>query len=314
MRQVRNVYSTASQVRRPLSMEELRAAAPSIFAKHAFEGVSERYAFIPTYKIVEKMIKRGFVPVMAGQSMFRIEGKGEYAKHIIRFQREEDARKDIRSTPVELRHTVLVPEIALVNSHDRSSGYNLAAGLFRFACANGLLCSVEDAVISVRHSGDKIAAEVLDASKAIIEQAELAVKRAKELTGIPCPKQAQFMLAEKAAKVRWGTNEDGGLIALPFPVEKLLEPRRFIDAAPAHPGDTHPRYGLGTLPREDLFTTMNVIQENIMKGGIHGRTADGKRKTSTRAINSVSEDIRINKRIWGLAEEMAPILLKRRSA
>lgn len=304
MRRNHNVYSTAAHTRRPLSMDDLRAAAPSIFATKPFEGVSERYTFIPTFKIVESLKRAGFVPVMAGQSMFRIEGKGEYAKHIIRFQRESDISFDLRSVPESERGAAMVPEIALVNSHDRSSGYNLSSGAYRWVCNNGLITSVEDACISVRHSGD-IIKEVRAASRLIIEQSLEAVSRAKQLSRIPLPRVKQLKLATKAAEVRWGTTE-GGALAIPFAIEKLLEPRRWIDAAPdlARPFDTHPRFGAGTFPKEDLFTTMNVIQENIMKGGIHSRTATG-RRASTRSINSVSEDIRINKRLWALAEEMA---------
>lgn len=301
MRQVRNAYSSAAHTRRALSMDDLRAIAPSIFAKKPFEGVSERYTFIPTYKVVERMIKEGFTPVMAGQSMFRIEGKGEYAKHIVRFQRSVDIGFDLKGVPESERGTTIIPEIGVVNAHDRSSGFNLWAGGLRWVCNNGLIMSVEDASVSVRHSGD-IADAVLEASHMIIEQSMAGVKRAKELSKIVLPRAKQLVLAGKAAEVRWGVDEDGKL-ALPFALEALLAPRRFIDAA-TELGDTHPRLGLGAFPKEDLFTTMNVIQENIMKGGLKSRTPTG-RKSSTRSVNSVSEDIRVNKAIWRLAEEMA---------
>jgi hypothetical protein len=46
------------------------------------------------------------------------------------------------------------PELVLINSHDRSSAYQLHAGLFRFGCGDGMI--VADATfepISIRHSG-----------------------------------------------------------------------------------------------------------------------------------------------------------------
>jgi hypothetical protein len=43
-----------------------------------------------------------------------------------------------------------------------------------------------------------------------------------------------------------------------------------------------------------------------MKGGIRTRNDAGQRRT-TRAIGSVNEDIRLNKGLWRLAEEMEKI-------
>jgi hypothetical protein len=50
----------------------------------------------------------------------------------------------------------LTPEIVLLNSDDRSSGYQLHAGLFRFVCANGLMVA-DSLIASVRthHMGGK---------------------------------------------------------------------------------------------------------------------------------------------------------------
>ena len=56
------------------------------------------------------------------------------------------------------------PELVLVNSHDRSSAYQLHAGLFRFICGNGMI--IADATferVSIRHSGFT-PDEVIDAS------------------------------------------------------------------------------------------------------------------------------------------------------
>ena len=39
-----------------MTLDQVRAAAPSVFADHPWEGVSERYAFIPTSSVVESLI------------------------------------------------------------------------------------------------------------------------------------------------------------------------------------------------------------------------------------------------------------------
>ena len=72
---------------------------------------------------------------------------------------------------------------------------------------------------------------------------------------------------------------------------QLLEHRRTQDA-PAEDGS------------RSLWHTMNVIEENLMTGGLTGQTPKG-RKTKTRPIKSVSEDIRTNRALWLLTTKLA---------
>ena len=53
----------------------------------------------------------------------------------------------------------------------------------------------------------------------------------------------------------------------------------------------------------DLWSCLNKVQENLLRGGLNHRTASG-RRTRTRAITSIAEDVRINGRVWDLAEEV----------
>ena len=110
-----------------MTEEQLRKAAPSIFATEPWNQVSAAYKFIPTFQILETMKKEGFVPVKASQSRSRIEGKGEFTKHMIRLRPLSQL-----AGFAELGQEI--PEIVLVNSHDRTSGYQLHAGIFRLAC------------------------------------------------------------------------------------------------------------------------------------------------------------------------------------
>ena len=52
----------------PLTDAQLRAAAPSIFAETPIDGVSDRYAFIPTSSILESFRKANYYPILAGES------------------------------------------------------------------------------------------------------------------------------------------------------------------------------------------------------------------------------------------------------
>jgi hypothetical protein len=72
----------------------------------------------------------------------------------------------------------------------------------------------------------------------------------------------------------------------PVTAEKILIPRRYEDK------------------KTDLWTTFNTIQENLIKGGIPGRTAKG-RNTRTRPVTGIDGDIKLNQVLWKMAEEFA---------
>jgi hypothetical protein len=44
----------------------------------------------------------------------------------------------------------------------------------------------------------------------------------------------------------------------------------------------------------------------MIKGGVHGRTANG-RNMSTRAVGGVTENVKLNKALWTLADEYAKL-------
>ena len=112
----------------PLSDDQIRRVAPSIFAEAPHDSRSERYAYIPTAAVLAELRKEGFEPFMAAQTRVRHDDRRDYTKHMIR-----------------LRHASQINgaeanEIVLLNSHDGTSSYQMLAGQFRFICANGLVC------------------------------------------------------------------------------------------------------------------------------------------------------------------------------
>ena len=45
------------------------------------------------------------------------------------------------------------------------------------------------------------------------------------------------------------------------------------------------------------------MQENVIRGGLSGRTR-GDKRTRTRPVNSVTTDVKLNRALWHLAEGM----------
>jgi hypothetical protein len=104
---------------RALTDDELRAAAPSIFATTAHESRSERFRPIPTIDVLTALRGEGFAPVGAMQSVARDPGKAAYTKHLIRLRRLDDGAK------YQVGDSVV--EVLLRNANDGTAAYELLA-------------------------------------------------------------------------------------------------------------------------------------------------------------------------------------------
>ena len=90
----------------PLSEEQMRAAAPSIFAQGKHDSRSDRYTYIPTIEVLRGLRKEGFEPFMVAQGSSRVEGKAEFTKHLIRMRHAGQVHTKPEAN-----------EIILINSH-----------------------------------------------------------------------------------------------------------------------------------------------------------------------------------------------------
>lgn len=268
-----------------LTDEQIMRAAPSVFATQAWEGVSDKYAFIPTSAVLQQLRQAGLVPVRAMQSTVRIAGKRDFAKHQLRFRRATDIAAYPRVVNGNAHHFYAkgqqptIPELVIINSHDRTSAYDLSAGLFRFACSNGLIVSSSSlADIRVRHTGD-IVGDVLEGSFKVIDEFPVVMEQVEQWQHQMLTAPQQLAFAKAASQLRWGDHA-------PVQPEALLRIEREDDQRP------------------DVWTTFNRVQEHLIQGGLRGRTKTNKRM-STRAVNSVTEDTKLNKALWTLTQELA---------
>jgi hypothetical protein len=139
---------------------EIRGTAPSVFAEAPMPGASNRYTFLPTGQILSAMRQEGWKPVEARQMGVRRLDHSGFQRHMVRFQ-----RRDLAAEVGDYASKVI-----FLNSHDRSSGYQIHAGLFRWVCRNGLMFA--DSLIPsvhVRHTAHELP-EIIRASFQILEQ------------------------------------------------------------------------------------------------------------------------------------------------
>jgi hypothetical protein len=134
-------YAVRSEA--PLSEDEMRRAAPSVFAMAKHRSRSDRYTHVPTIEVLRELRTEGFEPFMVAQNRSRTASKTEFAKHLIRMRH---ASRDAGLEEVD--------EIILINSHDGASPYHMLAGVFRFACRNGLVVGSADHGVRIVHKGN----------------------------------------------------------------------------------------------------------------------------------------------------------------
>ncbi len=262
----RNQHSLRSST--PLGDDQLRQVAPSIFAMDKHGSRSDRYTYIPTGDILGGLRKEGFSPFMVCQTRVLDDAKREHAKHMVR-----------------LRHASQIEapeanEIVLLNSHDGTSSYQMIAGVFRFVCSNGMVCGDMQSDIRVRHSGN-IVDNVIEGAFRVLEGFELVDSQKDGMKALTLNEGEQGAFARAALALRYETD----IAPAPITEAQLLYPRRQADN------------------KGDLWTTFNRVQENMMRGGINGRTATNKRMT-TRAVAGIDSGIKLNRGLWVLAEEM----------
>lgn len=261
---------------RILTHDQLHRTAPAIFANQPDQAVSDRYGFVPTINVVDALQQEGWYPVRAQQTNARQAERREVARHMIRFRQDPDRQISVGDS---------VTELVLTNSHDRSAAYQLDLGLFRLVCLNGMVTPVGDmGGIRVRH-GKQIVDEILEGSLALTRQVPRLAESVDAFQSVLISQGEAQLFAETALSLRYGEEWS---TASPIKPGDILEARRTEDAN-------------GTL-----WSVFNRAQENLFKGGLRGRSANG-RRTRTRAINSVTEDVRLNRALWKLAERFAEL-------
>ena len=196
-----------------------------------------------------------------------------------------DDRRDYTKHMVRLRHASQINgceanEIILLNSHDGTSSYQMLAGMFRFVCQNGLVCGDTVADVRVPHKGD-VAGQVIEGAYEVLRGFDRVQESRESMQAVTMDAGESEVFARAALALKYDDPEK------PAPVteSQILMPRRTDDN------------------RRDLWSVFNRTQENLIKGGLSARAANGRRQT-TRSVQGIDNGIRLNRALWLLAEGM----------
>jgi len=256
----------------PLTNEQLKQKAPVLFTEEPHFNVSDKYHFIPTIDVINEIKLHNYYPVSVAQSNVRDLDKEGYQQHLVRFRHFDDL----------LAPSDNAVELLLFNSHDRSKSFTISAGIFRFVCANGLVVA-ENIFESfkIKHLGDRendVAAAV--ASITAIKPKLMAKIQKLESIKLNQPEKESF--ARSAIPLRFERH-------LQVDYHDLLIPHRDEDA------------------KDNLYTVLNVIQENLLRGNVSGTNKESGRRFTSKEITSISKDVDDNQGLWEIAERIASI-------
>lgn len=245
-----------------LKESTMRELAPSIFS-NTHEG-SERYAHVPTYEIVKELETEGYFPTSIMQHNPRKKSQ-EHTTHLVRLRHRDFIGFGKTGGNDE------VPEILIMNSHNRERALSIMGGVFRFACANGLIMGDSYSSLTARHIGDlkKVA---LDFAHELPDRMKVARETFDRWKTITMSDDMADEFARRAAIARFNYKEDAD-----FDFRHLLTNRRAEDQG------------------RDLYRLFNVVQENTVKGG--------------RSIKQAKRLVDYNKTLWNIADEFAGVPL-----
>jgi hypothetical protein len=218
--------------------------------------------------VLQELRGEGFQPFMVCQTRVRQDDRREFTKHLIR-----------------LRHASQINgreanEIILLNSHDGTSSSQMLAGMFRFVCQNGLVCGDTVADVRVPHKGD-VAAQVIEGAYTVLQGFGQAQASREAMQAVALDAGESEVFARAALALKYDDTEK----AAPVTESQILMPRRHDDE------------------RRDLWSVFNRTQENLIKGGLTGRSANGRRQ-STRPVQGIDQNLRLNRALWLLADGM----------
>jgi hypothetical protein len=256
-----------------ISKDQIRKQAPSIFTAQGAPGTSDKYAHIPTDKIIEDMSALGWSVVDAKE--VRARKSVGFQKHLVVFR-----NNDIQITAEDGDN--VFPQILLTNSHDGKNAFTFTAGLFRMVCENGLVVSSREFEnMKIRHYGYSFE-ELQNTIKSMVEKLPLTVESLNKFRAVELGQEQALDFAKKALEVRFGDDIEN----IEIDLHDLLTPTRVQDKG------------------SDLWSVYNVVQEKMVHGMFNYKYGTKTRKA--RKIKNFQQDIVLNERLYDLALEYVP--------
>lgn len=262
-------------------LSELKDKAPAVFRtkeQGAAQGASKKYEFMTSSDVVNILADMNWHVHDAKQQ--KTKKDPETTKHLVRF----------RNNSISWNGDS-IPEILLVNSHDRTSALTFHVGIFRLICSNGLV--VADKTFEkfrVRHmftNFETVSNTITHISQKLPE----VFQTIQKFEGTILTPDQQMELALRSIAIRYPeyidvkTNEVRyDLINKAMNVQDILATRRTEDEG------------------NNLWVTGNRIQEHLVKGG-YPIIGIGNKPVRARELTNIKRLITVNSGLWDLFQQ-----------
>lgn len=260
---------------RVLSEKEIREKAPSLFTSEPnFNNVSEKYFFVNTLDVIREIQKFNWHIVQVDQVSVRNTNNDGYQTHLVKFIHLDDILSNNENSI----------QLLLFNNHSGNKSMSISCGVYRACCANGMVCS--DSVFEefkIRHIGDK-EKDVAEAIEKITAIKPKIMEDIKAMESITLNDEERLSFAKSVIPLRFDKH-------LEVDPNNLLKAHRVEDIESS----------------QNLYVTLNIIQENILRGSVPGLNKTTNRKFTSKPIVSLVNDKILNKGIWEVANRIKSI-------
>lgn len=244
---------------------------PDFNRNSGIEGkTSTKYVAVNSQALINHFTAQGY-------SVRKASGKAVKGKHVFRLQ-----HNDLQFSGVDSYR----PEIVIMNSYDGSCSLRILLGIFRLVCSNGMVVGTSFTEYSIKHIGKNTMEQVNAAVAKITQDAIRLGTIIKKFQSITLSDEQKFSLAYDSMNSALKTLNKSAVIK-PENVVLTLKVRRDADQA------------------SDLWSVLNVVQENITRYGFTAQDALTGRSTNIRSIKSAARDITVNRMLWDNAEKLA---------
>jgi hypothetical protein len=231
-----------------------------------YDQLSDKYKHLPDSYFLKPLIDRGF-------EIDSTESKGLLGTRLIRLSHPK------------LRAGTDKIQVVAANSHDGTKAFNLFLGIFRLVCSNGLIVgeSFTDKK-PIRHIGNGFYEKVDTRVDELLRETDRLVTMVERMKHTTEFDRHRFI--NEAFQLRFTDDHENG---------KFYKPQTSFARA-VRSAD----FG------NDLWTTYNVLQEKLIRGGFR-YTLDSKGERSVRTAKgstNINTNVKINTQLWDLAQSM----------
>jgi hypothetical protein len=277
-----------------LTIDQMKERCPAAFSTGASPETSGRYGFVNTADAITILQDNGFQPVRAIQKPSRKGGSVLFNDHMISF-----------NAPKAFDGEGEQGNLILYNSHNAKSSLRIFCGAYRYICSNGIVAG-EGFEAKMRHSmltANSFNDLVNDQAQAL----PALMDNIDRLKSIAMDPKQVLDFAYDAAELRWGmdpTWKPNSELTNTTEAESLRG--SFATAQTVTDMNATRRYGDAG---SDAWTVFNRAQESLIRGGVRIRSYTERNQhganRKARPIAALAETVRVNRKLWDMADALA---------